>query len=261
LKLFDAHLYADGRTDADLENLAWFGVERVLLTAHAPRRFETAAELADYLRGLVEDVPDRFERFGLTASVAVGIHPCAVPRRAHYEIWRELPELLAHPGVAALGEIGLDLASEAEWRLVERQLRLLVDLQLRKPVLFRLPPHPDTRWRRNQIGRLAALVPALGLPPDDVIVLHVDWMTVDAVLDAGFHALLSVNPLFLSVQEALRILLHHDRRHLLAASSLRDGPFDVLALPRLAVALAEANLPTPEIARIVGGHAMALLVR
>ncbi|MEL6178069.1 MAG: hydrolase TatD, partial [Myxococcota bacterium] len=65
MKLFDAYVYSDTRTDADLDNLAWFGVERVVSCAHAPRRFDTARDLWQYFEQLIGSERDRLRRAGL----------------------------------------------------------------------------------------------------------------------------------------------------------------------------------------------------
>lgn len=261
MKIFDAHVYADDRPDADFSNLRWFDVERVLLCAHAPHSFQTAGELMAYFQHLLDVETVRVEQLGLDVHVALGIHPDAVPRRAHYELWRELPLLLEDPRVVALGEIGLVDATPREWSLVERQLRLLGESGVDKPAVFRLPTAADARTRRGAVAKLARLVDTHGVPRGNVLVQHVDWLTIDPVEEAGFYAGLTTGPLFLSVEDALRVAVHHDRRRLVAGSALRSGGADVLALPKLAVALGEAGIPRAEIERIVYGNAMRLFIR
>ena len=261
MKLFDAQVYADARPDSDFANMAWFDVERVVICAHAPRPFETARDLWEYLDQLVGAEVDRLARIGLEASVALGIHPRAIPRRAHYEIWRELPQLLANPNVAALGEIGLDTGDAREWRLIDRQLGLLAEHGIQKPVIFRLALSADTRLRRSWISRLGALLDAHALDPQDVLVQHVDWMTIDQVLESKMKAGLTVSPYFSTVEEVRRIIVHHGTHEVIVSTGTRVGQADVLAMSRVGVALSDAGLGQHDIERAVYGNAMGLFVR
>jgi uncharacterized protein len=261
VKIFDAQVYPDDRPDADFSNLHWFDVERVLLCAHAPHPFQTAADLTSYFQHLLDVETVRLELLGLVTHVALGIHPEAVPARAHYEIWRELPLLLADPRVVALGEIGLIEATQREWSLVDKQLRVMAGAGVAKPVVFRLPTGAGPRARRAAIERLTEIVDNYAIPRGDILIQHVDWLTIDAVEDAGFLGGLTTGPLFQSTEDAVRIATHHDRRRLVAGSALRSGGADVLALPKLAVALSEAGIPRSDIERILYGNAMGFYVR
>ena len=261
MKLFDTFTYSDTRTDADLDNLAWFGVERVVTCAHAPRSFETARDLWQYFERLIGPERDRLERAGLTPHVAIGVHPDAVPRRAHYEIWRELPHLLRDPAVSALGELSLRDGGERGWSLVERQLRLLADLPVAKPAWISLSPQREARVRNRWLERLGATARGLGLDPELIVVQHTDWLTIDAAEAEGFTCGLSLSPFYATTAEALRIITHHDRRRVVLGSALREGAVDVLALPKLAAAARQAGIEQVELERVLYGNAMALLVR
>ncbi|MEL6182702.1 MAG: hypothetical protein AAFS10_27335, partial [Myxococcota bacterium] len=196
-----------------------------------------------------------------TPHIAIGIHPDAVPRRAHYEIWRELPHLLRDPAVSALGELGLKTGDPQEWSLVERQLRLLTELPEPKPALLSLARGPEARVRRRWLERLGTLVRDLELDPRRLIVQHIDWLIIDVAEAQGFTSGLSLSPFFSTTDEALRIITHHDRRRIVAGSALREGAVDVLALPKLAAVAREAGLEQIDIERVLYGNAMALLVR
>lgn len=261
MKLFDAHIYSETRSDGDLANLAFFEVSRVLICAHAPRPFQTVRDLGQHFERLLVGETERLRRQGIEALVAIGVHPEAVPTRAHHELWRELPWVWSSPGVGAVGELTVVTGGKREWALVERQLKMLGELGLDLPVVFSLPRWSDARRRRGALEKLAALVGRAGLKTGDVLVQHIDWLTIDTAEGLGFWSGLSIHPFFLDTATATRIALHHERRRLIASSALREGPVDILALPKLAVALGEAGLPRGEIERVVYGNAMSLLVR
>lgn len=261
MKFFDALVHSDSRPDSDFENMAYFDVERLVACANAPRAFVAAHDLRAYFDELSEEEPARLAKLGLRAHVAVGVQPASLPARAHYEIWRDLPEILRRPSVVALGELTLLGAEEDEWELIAHQIRILVAAAIPKPVIFRLPTCDDTRTRIRWVARLAEVCANAGLAPAELVVNNVDWLTIDAVEEAGFRAGLEVGPFGVTLATATRIVLHHGSRGIVASAGLRLGARDVLALPKLAVALGEADVPPDAIERVVYGNAMALFVR
>ncbi len=255
MKLFDAHIYSDTRSDSDLANMAFFGVSDVLTCAHHPRPFQTALELGHHFEQLIVTEAERLRRHGITPHVAIGVHPKAQPIRAHHELWRDLPQIWREPEVVAVGELGVLEGTAQEWGLVERQIRLLAQSGLDLPIIFAMPRRDDARWRRGCIERLTAILEAHGLGPGRVVLQHIDWLTIDAALEAGYWCGVSIHPFFQSLEQAVTLAQHHNRRRLIANSALRDGPADILALPKVTVALAEAGIEAADIQRICLGAA------
>src|SRR5699024_3635861 len=93
-----------------------------------PRHFERAEDVLGYFDSLCSEEIGRLGRCGLRAQVALGVLPSAVPRRAHFEVWRELPYLLRQPEVVALGEVGVWADEPAQWELFERQIKIVRDM-------------------------------------------------------------------------------------------------------------------------------------
>lgn len=260
VKLFDAALRSEQRPDVDLENLAWFGVERALTLPAVTRRFESAEALWRALEALAVSETARLGRHGIQGYAAVGVHPDALPERAHDELWEELPWLLRDGRVLALGVLCAAPGQPAQWALLERQLRLLRDHDLPHPALVALPPRGDTRRRLAALRRLARAADACGLARGRVVVLGADWLVMEALEALGFGALLLCNPRQLSVAEVVQIAAHHDPRRLALGSGIAEGPADVLALPKLAVALSEAGHPHEDIQRMLYGNALRLFL-
>lgn len=257
LQYFDAHIRTDCIEDDVLENLAYFNVRNVLLAAHAPTSFKTAEELLAYFGGLVTDEFHRIERAGLNPVVALGVHPDAVPLRAHYEVWRELPVLLAEPSVVAVGELALEDESRQQQTLLERQLALAVENGM--PVLTTA----SSRERARKVRRILDIVNAVGVPTNDVLINHVDYTCLRPVIDAGCWAGVTVGPMHLALDEALEMLRGFRSaavERVILNSGLRTGPVDVLALPKLALMLTEAGFSQSEIRRLVWGNAMRLFL-
>ena len=111
MKLVDSHCHLDdekfaGDLDAVIERARAAGVERMMAigTGDGPADLETAVRLAD-----------RYPFFYAT----VGVHPHDAAK-ATEETFAKLRDLLAHPKVLALGEIGLDYHYDFSPRDVQR---------------------------------------------------------------------------------------------------------------------------------------------
>ncbi len=80
---------------------------------------------------------------------SVGVHPHEA-RKANAETWRKLEELLAHPRVVALGEIGLDYHYDNSPRDQQRAAfieQLEIAARGRKPILIHTRDAWDDTWR------------------------------------------------------------------------------------------------------------------
>jgi TatD DNase family protein len=141
MSLIDSHCHLDDpRFDADreavLERALAAGVERMLTigSGDGPPDLEAAIRLA--------------ERYPPVLA-SVGVHPHDA-RKATDETWRRMEQLLAHPKVVALGEIGLDYHYDNSPRDRQRavfveQMRLARDA--RKPVVIHTREAWDDTWR------------------------------------------------------------------------------------------------------------------
>ncbi|MGZ8563558.1 MAG: TatD family hydrolase [Candidatus Limnocylindria bacterium] len=126
--LVDSHCHLqDPAFDADREAViaraVEAGIERILVPGYDLASSRAAIALAEARPGLVD--------------AAVGVHPhfASAPTPAE---WEELASLAAHPGVVAVGEIGLDFHRNLSPRLAQ-QAALALQLEIAagagKPVL------------------------------------------------------------------------------------------------------------------------------
>ncbi len=136
MKLVDSHCHLDNpQFDADreavIERALAAGVERLVAigTGTGPSDLEAGVRLAD-----------RYPCFLAT----VGVHPHDA-RKASEDTYRRLRELLAHPKVVALGEIGLDYHYDHSPREVQRDVfveQIRVARDARKPIVI----HTREAW-------------------------------------------------------------------------------------------------------------------
>lgn len=277
MKIFDAQIRSDMCSNADLQNLHYFDTERVLTCAHAPRHFERAEDLLGYFDALMDEESRRLARSGLKAHIALGVLPSAVPRRAHFEVWRALPRLLAKPQVVALGEIGAWADEAGQWELFERQLKIARDFAGEDfspgraskdtpaaPMPVVCTPPEDLRV--NMTFKMMQRVEKLGISPESVLMNRLDERLIEAVVREGFVAGVSVGASNLDPRKSAQILANliqtlGSAERIVLNSALRAGSSDILGIPKTVVALQELGVEAKAIQQLIYGNAMALFIR
>ena len=260
MKIFDAQIRSDICSEADLKNLEYFETERVITTAHARREFERAEDLLEYFDALTTDEVERLRRCGLIANVALGVAPDMRPRRAHFEVWRELPHLLQQPEVVAVGEIGAWEDSEAAWTLFERQLEIASDVG-DVPVICVPPPELKVNMTYKMMQRIEKLVHDSNL----CMMNRLDERLVETVVQEGFVAGVSVGSQNVEPREAAALVMDvvesvGSADRIVLNSALRTGSVDILGIPKTVVALQDLGVDTRVIEKLVYGNAMSLFV-
>lgn len=258
MRIFDAQIRSDSRTDDELKNLAYFGTEHALTTAHPRRAFENAADLLAYFAELVGDELDRLARCGIAARTALGLLPASVPRRAHPELWPALEQLLIDPRVAAVGEIGVWDDAKPQWALFERQARLALEARL--PVVVT----PPAELRVNMTYKMMDRLGQLGLPPHRCMMNLLDARVLPTVLEEGYTGGIAVGYGRTDPRAAARLLRATLERapealdQIVLCTSLRAGSADILGIPKTLVALAETGLDSTAVSALAYGNAERL---
>jgi predicted metal-dependent TIM-barrel fold hydrolase len=99
-----------------------------------------------------------------------------------------LPRYLAKDGVVAVGEIGFDSMTEAEERAFVAQLDLALRHDL--PVLVHTPHRDKIAGTKRSLE----IVRESGIPPERVLVDHLNEVTVGLVIDSGCWMGFSIYP-------------------------------------------------------------------
>ncbi len=241
--------------------MQYFETERVVTTAHAARDFERAEDILAYFEELTSEELNRLERFGLIGHVALGVLPTARPRRTHFEVWQELPNLLQQPDVVALGEVGAWEDTDEHWELFERQVDIAK--QVGPIPVIATPP---SELLVNMTYKMMQHVETLGVPPELVLMNRLDERLVETVVREGFVAGVSVGTTNLEPRKAAQLLADMvdklgSAQRIVLDSSLRTGGTDVLGIPKTVVALQDLGVDTLTIERLAYGNAKALFLR
>ncbi|RAL21671.1 hypothetical protein DL240_12510 [Lujinxingia litoralis] len=237
MKIFDPHIRSRTQSDADLKNLAYFGTARVVSCATVGPPKEGARELIEAMEAHAGGEVRRLERCGLDAGAALGVLPPSRPRRAHYEVWKRLPELLALPTVVALGEIGVWEDSAADWELFESQVAIAQQVGVKAMIVT-----PPRELRVTLTYKMMQRLEKLGVEPGRVLMTYVDEKTLVNVVQSGFGAGLAVGATTLNPRQAAEVIMRAAQElgaveRIALSSALRVGGADLLAIPKTVEAL------------------------
>jgi predicted metal-dependent TIM-barrel fold hydrolase len=225
------------RTTADYEAMYAAGVRALVEPAFwlgQPRT--NPGSFADYFDGLIGWERFRAAQFGIRHHCAIALNPKEANDPRCTPVLDLLPRYLAKDGVVAVGEIGYDSMTPAEDAAFEAQLALAVEHEL--PALVHTP-HRD-----KKAGTLRSLdvIAASGIPPERVVVDHLNEVTVRAVHESGCWMGFSIYPeTKMDPVRMARILGEYGTERMLVNSAADWGRSDPLTIVRAAEAMRDAG--------------------
>jgi hypothetical protein len=243
MRIFDPHVHMTSRTTDDYAAMYDAGVRAVVEPAFwlgQPRT--SVASFVDYFDGLIGWEPFRASQFGIRHHCTIALNPKEANDPRCAGVLDVLPDYLAKDQVVAVGEVGYDSMTPDEDEVFARQLELAIEHGL--PVLVHTP-HRD-----KLAGTLRTLdvVRESGIPPERVVIDHLNEVTVEAVRDSGCWMAFSVYPLTkMTEQRMVRILLDHGIERMLVNSAADWGRSDPLKTRRTADAMLEAGFSKSEV--------------
>ncbi|MEU8268023.1 TatD family hydrolase [Sphaerisporangium sp. NPDC049002] len=189
MRIFDPHIHMTSRTTDDYERMYAAGVRAVVEPAFWLGQPRTSPDtFADYFDGLLGWEPYRAAQFGIVHHCTIALNPKEANDPRLRPVLDLLPRYLAKDRVVAVGEIGYDDITPAEDEALARQLALAIEHDL--PVLVHTP-HRD---KASGTRRTLDVVRESGLPPERVLVDHLNEMTVGMVKESGCWMGFSVYP-------------------------------------------------------------------
>lgn len=189
MRIFDPHIHMTSRTTDDYEAMHAAGVRAVVEPAFwlgQPRT--SVGSFVDYFDALLGWERFRAAQFGIAHHATIALNPKEANDPRLLEVLDLLPRYLEKDGVVAVGEVGFDSMTDAEETVMVRQLELAGEHDL--PVMVHTPHRDKVAGTR----RTLEIVRQVGLPPERVLVDHLNEKTIDLVDDAGCWAGFSVYP-------------------------------------------------------------------
>ena len=250
MKYIDHHAHMVSRTTDDYQQMALTGCVAVTEPAFwAGWDRTTVAGVDDYFRQLTDFEPRRAAQYRIQHYAWVGMNPKESDNRdLSRQVLQRLPAYLDHPTVLGIGEIGLNRVTRNEIATYTEQIEMATSL--RQLVLIHTPhledKHKGTRITLDVLRRNSSLA------PDRVMVDHAEEHTIEAILDHGYWAGLTLYPQTkISPQRAVDVIEQYGPDRICVAGACDWGPSDPIAVPRFAMEMRRRRHPETLIHQVI----------
>lgn len=231
MRYIDHHAHMASRTTDDYAQMALTGCVAVTEPAFWAGWDRSSPEgFDDYFRQLMEFEPKRAAAAGMQHYTWLGMNPKESDNREmSIEVLRRIPALLPGPTVLGIGEIGLNRVTTNEITTYTEQVALAAE---HGQLVLIHTPHLEDKLKGTRIT-LDVLRQFPTLPPGHVLVDHAEEHTVEAILDGGFWAGLTLYPQTkVSAPRAVDMIEKYGPERLLVAGACDWGPSEPLAVPK-----------------------------
>lgn len=222
--MVDPHVHSVFRSFEDFEALSIAGLTDVVSVAFYPVTPSSPATLVDHFRHILEAEPERFSGLPLKVHSAVGIHPRCIPRDVK-PVLEYMVEVVGR--CVAVGEIGLETASDLEIEVLERQLRLCKEEDV--PAIV----HTPRKNKKPVTDKVINVVKRVGY--FNILIDHVNTENIELVENLDVHIGLTVQRGKLNPETLLQIVEQHVTRNpekFLLDTDLGREPSDLFSLPK-----------------------------
>ncbi len=193
MKVIEPHIHMIARTTQDYERMArmhtvaccepsfWAGYDR-----------PSAAAFYDYFTHISEFEPKRAAQYNIEHYCWI----CMNPKEAdNISLAREvvsfIPEFLEKPTVLGIGEIGLNRNTKNEMIIFEEQVELALE---HNQLIWIHTPHLGDKYKGTKM--MVDYLKGHGrVEPGKVTFDHAEEHTIRMILDAGFHASMTIYPI------------------------------------------------------------------
>ncbi|GGS24482.1 TatD family hydrolase [Actinokineospora fastidiosa] len=247
MRIFDPHIHMTSRTTDDYEAMYAAGVRALVEPAFwlgQPRT--SAASFADYFDALIGWERFRAAQFGIRHHCTIALNPKEANDPRCTPVLDLLPRYLGKDGVVAVGEVGYDSMTPEEDAAFARQLELAVEFEL--PALVHTP-HRD---KASGTSRTLAVVRESGLPPERVVVDHLNEVTVREVKDSGCWMGFSIYPdTKMDEDRMVAILQEYGTDRMLVNSAADWGRSDPLKTVKTARAMLASGFTESDVDKVL----------
>lgn len=253
MRIFDPHVHMSARTTDDYEAMYDAGVRVVVepsFWAGQPRT--SAASFIDYFDSLIGWERFRASQFGIRHHCTIGLNPKEANDPRCREVMAELPRYLAKDGVVAVGETGYDSMTTEEDEVLAQHLALAIDAGL--PALVHTPHRDKAVGTRRTLD----VVAESGLPPERLLVDHLNETCVDMVFDSGAWMGFSIYPdTKMDVRRMVAIMERIGIERIIVDSAADWGRSDPLATARTGLAMLDAGFDADDVDRVLWRNPVA----
>ncbi|MDH2426317.1 TatD family hydrolase [Sphaerisporangium sp. TRM90804] len=253
MRIFDPHIHMTSRTTDDYERMYAAGVRAVVEPAFwlgQPRT--SAGTFADYFDGLLGWEPFRAAQFGIVHHCTIALNPKEANDPRLRPVLDMLPRYLAKDRVVAVGEVGYDDITPAEDEALTHQLALAAEHGL--PVLVHTPHRDKPAGTRRTLD----VVRESGLPPERVLVDHLNEMTVGMVAASGCWMGFSVYPhTKMDEDRMVAVLKEYGTERVVVNSAADWGRSDPLKTRAVADAMLSSGFSEAEVETVLWDNPVA----
>lgn len=227
---FDPHIHMVSRTTDDYATLARMGCVGMSEPAFWAGFDRGSVDgFRDYFRQLTEFEPSRAGQFGMRHYTWMCINAKEAENVSlSRDVIKMIPEFLNRPNVLGIGEIGLNKNTKNESIIFQEHVELAVNYE--QPILIHTP-HLEDKFQGTRMI-LDMLCDDSRLNRSHVLVDHVEEHTIQAVLDKGFWAGMTLYPVSkCTPQRACDMVEMYGPERLLVNSAGDWGPSKPTAVP------------------------------
>lgn len=240
--MIDSHIHADTRPYEDFEKMAIAGVELAVTCAHDPLCMNTSDVIFDHWHRILNNDIKRAAENGLKLYTAIGIHPRSISKDFTKAL-EALPVWLENENVVAIGEIGLEKASDLEKKVFKSQLKLAESMKMK--VVVHTP-----RKNKKEVSKITASIIEENIDPKYVIIDHVDQSIVEDVIELDSMLGITVQPQKMTPDEAVSLILEYGFEKVTIDSDISSSPSDSLSVPKTVHKMKLAGFKEEDIQKI-----------
>ncbi|MGW0561296.1 TatD family hydrolase [Streptomyces sp. NPDC003016] len=253
MRIFDPHIHMTSRTTDDYEAMYAAGVRAVVEPSFWLGQPRTSpASFFDYFDALLGWEPFRASQYGIAHHCTIALNPKEANDPRCVPVLDALARYLVKDGVVAVGEIGYDSMTPAEDTALAAQLQLAAGHGL--PALVHTP-HRD---KLAGLHRTVDVIRESDLPPDRVLLDHLNETTVKAAADSGCWLGFSVYPgTKMDEERTVAVIKEYGTEKVLVNSAADWGKSDPLKTRRVGDALLAAGFTADDVDRVLWRNPVA----
>jgi predicted metal-dependent TIM-barrel fold hydrolase len=241
--IIDAHIHSDSRPVEDFKDISIAGVKAVVSCAYDPLKMKQSNVCFEHFDRILNVETKRVGQHGIKYLIALGVHPRAIP--ADYSnVLEKLPEYLSEDDVIAIGEIGLDSASQLEQEVFIKQLQLADSLNCNVIV------HTPRSNKAVVTDKIMELIDE-NIKPQLVQLDHVDFSIVDKVIEKEYTPAITVQPLKMSVEDTIKVFDEYGFDKFIVDSDMSYAPSNPMSLANLKHELEVKGYPKEDIDKVM----------